>query len=99
MLVRLLLLEPGTNPLHPGMGVGISPKYRYMLSEELPKLQRRIEEQTAKYLPIDFNAVTDVYLKVKSSGYLQIIITSDEAQYIYDTEFSSTPIEISDFVS
>ena len=31
LLMRLLLLIPGTNPLHPAMGVGI-PKYRFISS-------------------------------------------------------------------
>ena len=29
LLTRLILLEPGTNPLFPTMGVGLVSKYRY----------------------------------------------------------------------
>ena len=30
LLFRLLILQPGENPLHPRMGVGLGPKYRFI---------------------------------------------------------------------
>lgn len=100
LLVRLLLLEPGTNPLHPAMGVGIGPKYRFISEGDIPVLQTRIQDQINTYLPSEFQAVTRVHLELKSkSKYLQIIIIADDTKYIFDTENSDTPIELTDLVS
>ena len=100
LLARLLLLEPGTNPLHPGMGVGLGPKYRFISENDMPMLQTLIQEQVNTYLPSEFLTTTKAYLELKpNSKYLQITIIADDTKYIFDTEDSSTPIELSDLVS
>lgn len=100
LLMRLLLLVPGTNPLHPDMGVGIGPKYRYISREGLNELQALIQEQVDTYLPSEFITATKVYLTLKdNSNYLIITVIADETKYILDTENSSTPIELTDLVS
>lgn len=100
LLARLLLLQPGTNPLHPGMGVGLGPKYRFISESDMDALQTRIQEQVNTYLPSDFTTVTRAYIELKpKSKYLQIIIIADDTKYIYDTENSDTPIELADLVS
>lgn len=100
LLTRLLLLEPGTNPLHPGMGVGLGPKYRFISENDMPMLQTLIQEQVNTYLPSEFLTTTKVYLDLKpNSKYLQITIIADDTKYVFDTEDSNTPIELSDLVS
>lgn len=100
LLARLLLLQPGTNPLHPGMGVGLGPKYRFISESDMDALQTRIQEQVNTYLPSEFMTTTRVYIELKpKSKYLQITIIADDTKYIYDTENSDTPIELSDLVS
>lgn len=100
LLMRLLLLVPGTNPLHPAMGVGLGPKYRYISREGLNDLQALIQEQINTYLPSNFITATKVYLTLKdNSKYLIITIIADETKYVLDTENSSTPIELTDLVS
>ena len=100
LLTRLLLLEPGTNPLHPGMGVGLGPKYRFITENDMPMLQTLIQEQVNTYLPSEFLTTTKAYLELKpNSKYLQITIIADDTKYVFDTEDSSTPIELSDLVS
>ena len=51
LLVRIILLEPGTFQDHPDMGVGIVSRYRYSFTSDLHKLQKDISEQISKYLP------------------------------------------------
>ena len=100
LLTRLLLLDPGTNPLHPGMGVGLGPKYRFISENDMPMLQTLIQEQVNTYLPSEFLTTTKAYLELKpNSKYLQITIIADDTKYVFDTEDSSTPIELSDLVS
>lgn len=99
LLVRLLLLEPGTNPLHPRMGVGIGPKYRFISEADVLKLESRIQDQINTYLPSEFQNVTTVKLQLnEGTKYLSIIIIADNRKYIYNTEESDTPIELSDLV-
>ena len=100
LLTRLLLLQPGTKPLHPAMGVGLGPKYRFISEDDMAMLQSRIQEQVNTYLPSDFMNVVKAYVELKpNSKYLQITIFADDTKYVFDTEDSSTPIELSDLVS
>ena len=100
LLTRLLLLQPGTNPLHPNMGVGLGPKYRFISEDDMPMLQTLIQDQVNTYLPSEFSNVVQAYLEIKpKSKYLQITIIADDTKYVFDTEDSDTPIELSDLVS
>ncbi len=98
LLLRLLLLQPGQNPLHPAMGVGLGPKYRFITEDDMNILQDRVQEQILTYLPYEFMSSTRVYMEIKPSHYLKIIITAEDTNYVYDTEESETPIELSDLV-
>lgn len=99
LLTRLLLLNPGTNPLHPAMGVGLT-KYRYITEDGMSNLQSLIQDQIITYLPSDFLNTTKVYLEIKpNSKFLQIVIVSDDTKYVLDTENSIAPVELSDLIS
>lgn len=95
LLLRLLLLEPGTNPLYPEMGVGLGPKYRFITEDDISILESRISDQINTYLPSETKSIATVTLKMNPNHYLRIIIMSDNTKYIYDTENSNTPIELS----
>ncbi len=98
LMLRLLLLQPGQNPVHPDMGVGLGPKYRFITEDDMNMLQDRVQEQIITYLPYEFINKTKVYMEIKPSHYLKIIITANDTNYVYDTEESETPIELSDLV-
>ena len=49
LLLRLIILEPGSDPLHPDMGVGIR-RYRYTMNT-LNELKQRIKDQIDTYIP------------------------------------------------
>lgn len=51
LLVRLIMLEPGTIQSHPDMGVGIVSRYRYSVEGTESELQADIQRQVNKYLP------------------------------------------------
>lgn len=51
LIVRLLLLEPGTIQSHPYMGVGIISRYRYSVAGAAQQLQSDIYQQIEKYVP------------------------------------------------
>lgn len=98
LLMRLFLLEPGTNPLHPGMGIGLH-KYRYITEDMMPTLQTLIQDQVNTYLPSDFLTTTKAYLEISKTKYLVINIIADDTKYVFDTENSDTPIEMSNIIS
>lgn len=96
LITRLLLFQPGTDPLHPEMGVGLGPKYRYITVDDMPTLQNRLEDQLQTYLPPTYVSNVSVSLSITSSRYLKIIILANDTSFVYDTESSDTPISISD---
>jgi hypothetical protein len=51
LLVRLILLEPGTFQTHPDCGVGLVSKFRYATDVDMIELQKRIKDQIMLYLP------------------------------------------------
>jgi len=90
LLLRLLLLEPGSDPLHPDMGVAIR-KFRYSMEDELEALNKEISEQMSTYLP-DFNA--DVKLTPNPDKTLKVEITIDETVYELDTSVLDNKISL-----
>lgn len=92
LLVRLIVMEPGSDPLHPTMGVGIR-KYRYGLNN-LEELRSEVEYQINTFLPCFPNAnVAIVYTPDKICS---IEITINDIVYVYDTSKTSTPIKLID---
>lgn len=83
LIVRLLLLEPGTDPMRPEMGVGLVSKYRYMFPDRLSELKQNISEQLERFLfPYQTVGIElDEYDKE-----LTIDITVDDHTYKYVTK-------------
>ena len=80
LLIRLILLEPGTYPNHPDMGVGLVSRYRFVMKEKLGELQTRIQNQINTYLP-EFSAVNVEVSYEEQHKYTKISITIDEITY------------------
>ena len=86
-LVRLLLLEPNSDPLRPDMGVGLK-NYRYALT--LDELDSRIADQIATYLPQYQNAKVNIIRT--SDRVANIEISINDVTYIYDS--TTMPVSI-----
>lgn len=82
LLVRLLLLNPGSDPLHPDMGVGLT-DFRYCLGR-VSELQNRIENQITQYLP-EFKYASVRVVEVTAQKICNIEITIDDTLYLYDS--------------
>ena len=81
MLIRLILLEPGTLQTHPDMGVGLVSRFRYSMDVDMGKLSNTIKEQIMTYLP-QFT-LTDVRCvlgddETGDKKVIRIYITSEE---------------------
>ena len=51
LLVRIILLEPGTFLDKPEMGLGIVSRYRFGFDEDIEKLKTDLNNQISTYLP------------------------------------------------
>ena len=94
-LTNLLLMNPGSDPLHPEMGVGLK-NYRYGLSV-LDQLRDRISDQIKTYLPMYTGA--DVQIIRTPDKVCNIEITVDGVTYVYDSKSAPIPIGLEDIVN
>lgn len=92
LLIRLILLDPGSDPFRPGMGVGIK-NYRYAMGK-LDELRERVQNQIETYLPC-FNAA-NVSIVHTADHLCNIEITIDDTIYVYDSNEAPIPITLSD---
>ena len=92
LLVRLILMEPGTDPLHPDMGVGIR-QYRYAIGK-LEQLRKSVENQINTYLPEFANASVSIITCPDKTCNIEIAI--DDTVYIYESATAPVPISLED---
>lgn len=96
LLTRLILLEPGTNPLFPTMGVGLVSKYRYMMQDKENQLKNDIRDQIATFLP-QANC-TNVELIYNNDKTIDIEITVDNTVFVYQSS-KLIPIQLQDLAN
>ena len=94
ILVRLILLNPGTISDHPLMGVGLVEKYRYSFPDNVLELKKEIKRQIQLYLPRYQGAEVDVLLNKDNT--LTIGIQIDDVLYQLETsELMDNQVEMS----
>jgi hypothetical protein len=94
LLSRLILLEPGSDPLHPDMGVGIK-NYRFNASKDsLSTLRDEISRQIETYLPT-FQG-SEITLSYTDDKVLNINITIGDTTYVYSSEVNDPIDSIND---
>ena len=90
LLTRLILLNPGADPLHPDMGVGIT-NYRFLLGN-VDELRQRVQDQIQTYLQC-FSS-PKVTIDITEDKLCNIIIEIDDTMYIYDSSEAPIPISL-----
>ena len=96
LLLRIILLEPGSDPLHPEMGVGIK-NYRYSLNKK-DEIENKIQEQVNQYLP-EFSTSNVNIVEITDKKVCNIEITIENTTYVYDSTIMPTPLTIEDLSS
>lgn len=96
LLIRLLLLMPGSDPLRPDMGVGLI-NYRYCQGK-LDELKTRIANQISTYLP-EFPTIEVKIVEVTSSKICNIEITIEDTIYIYDSSIMPVSLSLEDIAT
>ena len=97
LIVRLLLMEPGTDPIRPEMGVGLISRYRFVTEDKLIDLRQRIEDQLSTYLPgLEATTISFSYNEDKT---VDIKIVIDDVEYTYDSSDYSVPITLESMIN
>lgn len=92
LIIRLLLLEPGSNPLHPEMGVGLLQRYSNCEEEDLSDLDDEIRKQIEVFLPEYDRA--EIKTKIEDR-ILRLEIVIDDTLFNFTTSESPASDEIS----
>lgn len=87
LLIRLILLEPGTIFSEPKCGVGLIRNWRYCREDELPDLQLAIKEQVKLYLPELLFVDVVVRYNIEKEMMINIVIDKDMYSLRVDNEF------------
>lgn len=82
LLVRLLLLEPGTIQSHPEAGVGIMSKYNFGVEGSASELQSEFQRQIETYLPQFQGVRIDVKVKDK-----KLLISAEIDKTLYGMQY------------
>ena len=80
LIIRLLLMEPGTIQTHPEMGVGLVSRYRYSDASNLMNLQKDIDNQMTKYLPLSLQTSTVTLSRSDNQLVLNITVDGESTQ-------------------
>lgn len=91
LIARLILMEPGSNPLHPDMGVGLVSRYRY--SNKVEELKAAIKDQISLWLP-DFVSDTDIALVITPDKVLNVEIILSSTNEIYTFSLNGNVSEV-----
>lgn len=94
LLMRILLLTPGSIQSHPEMGVGIISRWRYSDMSELAQLELEIERQVSTYLPKLNASNVEVSQSKENNGEIIIKITVDNVVYAFET--NNTELRLAD---
>lgn len=95
LLIRLLLLNPGSNPLHPDMGVGLE-KYRYCIGK-IDELKSNIQTQMDTFLP-EFSYSDVQLIEDGAQKICNIEITIDDTVYVYNSATMPIRLSLEEFV-
>lgn len=83
LIKRLILLNPGTYPNHPKMGVGLFKNWKFADMDDMGLLRKEIEQQITQYLPQ--YQLSEVSIKKKGEKELAISIQVENIIYTMET--------------
>ncbi len=102
LLMRLLMTEPGSNPLRPGMGVGLGSKYRFISEPRLSELQSVIEDQIATnssaYPDADSELGNRRVIDIDAENCLVVSLVIKDVEFVLETKSLETPVYLSEVV-
>lgn len=94
LIIRLLLLNPGADPLHPEMGVGLE-DFRFCI-DRIQELEERIKDQMAMYLP-EFAFSNVKVVEITAEKICNIEITVGNTVFVYDSRTMPVQLSLNEF--
>ena len=92
LVIKLMLLNPGSIESFPKMGVGLVENWRYMTEDDIPALTREIENQIATYLPHLSNVQVD--LRLDSNKVLYANLVFDGAMVLISSNLETKEVKL-----
>lgn len=86
LIVRLILMEPGTMSFIPDAGVGLVSKYRYLSKDMIPTLERDIANQISRFLP--YFSTVDIQITMDTNKILYIELNLDDNLFTLKSSIS-----------
>lgn len=77
LIIKLILLNPGSIESFPKMGIGLVQNWRYMSEDDVPKLKETMEHQISTYLPHLTNVQMDLKLDNNKILYTSIMFNGE----------------------
>lgn len=84
-IIRLFLLDPGTNQTHPEMGIGIRSRYRFSDTSQISTLREEVKTQMQTYLP---NLLT-MNVQIETFGSTLAIFITSEDETVYGIGYNT----------
>ena len=97
-LLLLFNMVPGTNRMHPEMGVDLPGRYRFCGEDDLEDLQSEIQKQIETYLP-DYSSMINVICQFSAEGLIETAVQIDDTVYGFDTGENGTKLSLNDLVN
>ena len=94
LIVRLLLLTPGTSEINPEMGVGIVTKWRYCDHGQLQELKNTIEDQISRYLPKLQGVKVNIEPSQEDMTEILIDIEANDVLYTFKTDWVNNTLKL-----
>lgn len=94
-LLLLLNMSPGSNPLHPEMGVDLVHRYRYCSEDDLDDLKEEILTQVRVYLPT-FETMIDCRLQFTEDRLIETFLYIDDTVFQFQTNENETVLRLGD---
>lgn len=94
LIVRLLLLTPGTSEINPEMGVGIVTKWRYCDHSQLQELKNTIEDQISRYLPKLQGVKVNIEPSQEDMTEILIDIEANDVLYTFKTDWVNNTLKL-----
>ena len=94
LIIRLLLLNPYTDPLHPDMGVGLE-AFRFCLGR-IEELEARIKAQMEAFMP-EFAFSEVRVIEISEEKICNIEITIGDVVYVYNSRTMPIQLRLDDF--
>lgn len=94
LIIRLLLLNPGSDPLHPEMGVGLE-SFRFCLNR-IDDLESRIKAQLETFMK-EFAYSEVRVVEITEEKICNIEITIGNVIFVYDSRTMPIQLSLEDF--